>query len=284
VIDVRGLRYTYAGAPVSAVRDLTFRVEKGEVFGFLGPSGAGKSTTQKILIALQRDYEGAVTVLGRDLREWGADYYEHIGVSFEFPNHYLKLTARENLALFRGFYRHSTESPESVLEAVGLTEDADKRVGAYSKGMRIRLNLARALLHQPKLLFLDEPTAGLDPATARAVRLLIQSKQDAGTTVFLTTHDMTAADALCSRVAFIVDGEIRLVDTPDVLKRRYGQRAVRVTFGSDTRNEHQEFSLDGIADNADFLTLLRRPDLRTIHTLETTLEDVFVQVTGRGLA
>ena len=284
MIEARGLGYTYPGAQAPAVRGLTFRVEKGEVFGFLGPSGAGKSTTQKILIALQRDYEGTVTILGRDLRQWDADYYEHIGVSFEFPNHYLKLTARENLELFRGFYGRATASSESVLEAVRLAEDADKRVGAFSKGMRIRLNLARALLHRPELLFLDEPTAGLDPATARAVRTLIRSKQDAGTTVFLTTHDMAAVDALCSRVAFIVDGEIRLVDTPEALKRRYGRRAVRVTFGSDARADQQDFPLDGIAGNGDFLTALRRADLRTIHTLETTLEDVFVQVTGRGLA
>jgi fluoroquinolone transport system ATP-binding protein len=116
------------------------------------------------------------------------------------------------------------------------------------------------------------------------VRNLIRSKQDAGTTVFLTTHDMTAADALCSRVAFIVDGEIRLVDTPEALKRRYGQRAVRVTFAAGAPPEQQDFPLDGIAGNADFLAALRRTDLRTIHTLETTLEDVFVQVTGRGLA
>jgi fluoroquinolone transport system ATP-binding protein len=284
MIDVRGLRYTYPHARVPAVRGVTFRVEKGEVFGFLGPSGAGKSTTQKILIGLQRDYDGTVTVLGRDLHEWGADYYEHIGVSFEFPNHYLKLSALENLALFRSLYRQPTESPESVLEAVGLAEDADKPVGTFSKGMRIRLNLARALLHRPEILFLDEPTAGLDPVTARALRMLIRSKQEAGTTVFLTTHDMAAADALCSRVAFIVDGEIRLVDRPDALKGRYGQRAVRVTCGSGAGADQQDFPLNAVADNHEFLALLRRADLRTIHTLETTLEEVFVQVTGRGLA
>jgi fluoroquinolone transport system ATP-binding protein len=114
--------------------------------------------------------------------------------------------------------------------------------------------------------------------------MLIRSKQEAGTTVFLTTHDMAAADALCSRVAFIVDGEIRLVDRPDALKERYGQRAVRVTFGSDAGADQRDFPLNAVADNPEFLALLRRADLRTIHTLETTLEEVFVQVTGRGLA
>jgi len=284
MIEVRGLRYTYPGGREPAVRDLTFSVQKGEVFGFLGPSGAGKSTTQKILIALQRDYQGSVTVLGRDLHDWGSDYYEHIGVSFEFPNHYLKLTALENLTLFGSLHARPSESPEAVIEAVGLAEEANKRVEAFSKGMRIRLNLARALLHRPDVLFLDEPTAGLDPVSARIVRDLIRQKQKAGTTVFLTTHDMTAADALCTRVAFIVDGQIRLVDRPDTLKHRYGRRAVRVMFGPDTAPSHLDFPLSGVADDPAFLALLRRHDLRTIHTMETTLEDVFVQITGKALS
>ena len=284
MIDVRDVRYTYPGASEPAVRALSFAVEQGEVFGCLGPSGAGKSTTQKILIGLQRDYEGTVTVLGRDLREWGSDYYEHVGISGELPNHYLKLTARENLTLFGSLYAGPTETPDAVLQAVGLAGDADKRVKAFSKGMKIRLNLARALLHRPTLLFLDEPTAGLDPTTARTVRRLIRQKQEAGTTVFLTTHDMSVADALCSRVAFIVDGEIRLVDRPATLKQHYGRRAVRVAFGRQEAEDHRDFSLEDVADDPEFLDLLRRDDLRTIHTLETTLEDVFVQVTGRALA
>jgi fluoroquinolone transport system ATP-binding protein len=141
MIEVRQLRYTYHGAHEPAVRDLSFDVQKGEIFGFLGPSDAGKSTTQKILISLQRSYEGSVTVLGRDLREWGSDYYEHIGVSFEFPNHYLKLRALENLRLFASLHATPSESPDTALEAVGLAGDAHTRVEALSKGMRIRLNL-----------------------------------------------------------------------------------------------------------------------------------------------
>ena len=284
MLDVRDLRYTYPGAAEPALRGLSFRVGEGEVFGFLGPSGAGKSTTQKVLIGLQRTYEGAVTALGRDLRDWGSDYYERVGVAFELPNHYLRLTARENLAFFRALYAGPTETPEAVLEAVGLAEDADKRVGAFSKGMKIRLNLARALLHRPALLFLDEPTAGLDPVTARAIRVLIREKQETGTTVFLTTHDMTVADALCDRVAFLVDGAIRLVEAPRVLKRQYGRRAVRVEVGPEEAPERHDFPLDGLADDPAFLGLLRRDDVRTVHTLETTLDEVFVQVTGRALS
>ncbi|MDX1530454.1 MAG: ABC transporter ATP-binding protein [Rhodothermales bacterium] len=282
MIDVHDLAYTYPGADAPAVRGLSFRVEDGEIFGFLGPSGAGKSTTQKVLTGLLRGYGGRVRVLDRDLADWGPDYYERVGVAFELPNHYLKLTARENLAYFGALYRGPTEPPEAVLDAVGLGDAADQRVGAYSKGMKVRLNLARALLHRPALLFLDEPTAGIDPVTSRRIRALIQEQREAGTTVFLTTHDMAVADALCDRVAFLVDGAIRLVGAPRALKHRYGQRAVRVEYGPPEAPQHRDFPLDGLADDPAFLTTLREP-VQTIHTLETTLEDVFVQVTGRAL-
>jgi len=283
VLEVENLSYIYAHSSTPAIRGLSFGVAQGEIFGFLGPSGAGKSTTQRILIGLRRGYAGSVTVLGRDLTHWKGDYYEHIGVSFELPNHYVKLTARENLALFASLYAPPTHSPEEVLKAVDLVEHADKPVAALSKGMRVRLNLARALLNRPEVLFLDEPTAGLDPVTAKAIRGLIRQQQDAGVTVFLTTHDMAVADALCTRVAFIVEGEIRVIDRPAVLKQRYGRRAVRIEVGRGPEESVYEFPLEDIADNAAFLALLRRPDLQTVHTLETTLDEVFVQVTGKSL-
>jgi fluoroquinolone transport system ATP-binding protein len=258
-------------------------VERGQIFGFLGPSGAGKSTTQNVLIRLLDGYEGSIVVLGRDLRAWDKNYYRRIGVAFEAPNHYLKLTARENLRLFAGLYG-AAESPGGLLERVGLAGDADKPVSEFSKGMRGRLTLARALLHRPELLFLDEPTAGLDPVTARRIRHVIRSARDAGATVFLTTHDMTTADELCDRVAFLVDGEIAALDTPRALRLAYGQRVVRVEAMRDGRSTAQEFPLEGVGSNTEFLGLLRSGSIETIHTLETTLEDVFVQVTGRALA
>jgi fluoroquinolone transport system ATP-binding protein len=284
VIDVRDLVYTYAGANTPAVDGASFRVERGEVFGFLGPSGAGKSTIQKVLIRLLRDYRGSVTVLGRDLGAWGSDYYERIGVSFELPYHYHKLTALENLTYFRALYAGPTEEPRQLLELVGLGEEADKRVGAFSKGMRMRLSFARALLHRPELLFLDEPTSGLDPGTSRRIRDLIAERREAGTTVFLTTHNMTVADELCDRVAFIASGRIVLVATPRALKLQHGERTVRVEFGPDGQTEHRTFPLDGLGENEAFLGAIRRPDVQTIHTQETTLEEVFLRVTGRPLS
>lgn len=204
-------------------------------------------------------------------------------MAFESPNHYLKLTARENLELFSGLHGGACEKPETLLERVGLIEDADKRVAEFSKGMRGRLTLARALLHRPELLFLDEPTAGLDPVAARRIRRVILDARSAGATIFLTTHDMVTADELCDRVAFLVEGRIEAIDEPRKLRLAHGRRCVKVESDDDGARSTREFSLDGLADNEAFLSTLRSPRVETIHTLETSLEDVFVSVTGRRL-
>ncbi len=283
MITVKNLSFTYAGGHKPAIRNLNFVVEPGEIFGFLGPSGAGKSTTQKILNGLLKDYQGQISVLGKELNTWRADYYEHIGVSFELPNHYLRLTALENLNYFRSLYSGLTEDPKKLLEMVGLQEDGDTLVGQYSKGMRMRLNFVRALLHKPELLFLDEPTSGMDPVNAKLIKDLIQSLKDQGRTIFLTTHNMNVADELCDRVAFLVDGEIKLIDTPRALKVRHGQRRIQVEFGLNGQWQQQEFALDGLGRNPEFMNLLQRDDIQTIHTQETSLERIFIQVTGQEL-
>jgi fluoroquinolone transport system ATP-binding protein len=283
MITARELTFTYPGTAAPAVRNLAFDIQPAEVFGFLGPSGAGKSTTQKILIGLLKGFQGQITIMGRDLTAWGPDLYEQIGVTFELPNHYLRLTGRENLNYFRSLYSGETEDPDRLLAMVGLDGDADKRVGEYSKGMQARLNFVRGLLNKPKLVFMDEPTAGLDPVNAANIKDIVRRLQSEGVTIFLTTHDMTVADELCDRVAFIVDGEISVIDPPQDLKLRYGQRTVRVAYRVNGQLEQQEFSLDGLADNADFLTALRNNRIETIHSQETTLERVFIRVTGKEL-
>lgn len=283
MIQVRGLEYTYAGAQETVLRGLEFEIGAGEIFGFLGPSGAGKSTTQNILIGLLKGYEGSVLVMGRELRDWPEDYYERIGVSFELPNHYLKLTGSENLRYFRSLYEGETEDPQNLLELVGLADSADLPVGQYSKGMKARLNFARSLLPRPEVLFLDEPTGGLDPGNARRVKDIILERRDRGTTIFLATHDMTVADQLCDRVALIDEGEITLVDAPESLKLRYGERVVVVGYQENGVDRERQFPLDGLGDNEEFLQILRSHDIRRIHSLETTLERVFLEVTGREL-
>ena len=283
-IEARAFSFSYPGADRAAVRGITFAVHRHEIFGFLGPSGAGKSTTQNVLIRLLDGYQGQIAVLGKNLRAWDRTYYRRIGVSFEAPNHYLKLTALENLRLFAGLHGGTTEPPEELLRRVGLYDDRDKLVAEFSKGMRGRLTLARALLHRPELLFLDEPTAGLDPVTARLVRQLIREIRDGGATIFLTTHDMGTADELCDRVAFLVDGAIAALDSPRALRLAHGRRIVRLESLHNGSRAVREFPLDGLADNPEFVSALRAGGIETMHTLETTLEDVFVQVTGRTLA
>lgn len=283
MVQASQVTFTYARATRPAVRGLTFSIASGEIFGFLGPSGAGKSTTQRVLIGLLRGYGGRVEIFGQDLVQQGSGYYERIGVSFENPNHFLKLTGRENLQYFAKLYSGSTHKPQDLLDRVGLSGDGDALVGQYSKGMKCRLSVARALLHKPELLFLDEPTAGLDPVSARRIKDLILDQKRSGKTVFLTTHNMAVAEELCDRVAFIVDGEIRLMDAPHELKLRYGRPRVLVQWRADGVLQSTEFGLESLADDPDFLRLLRSGTVQTIHTQEATLEKVFIQVTGRGL-
>jgi len=283
MITVDQMTFTYAGAPTPAVSDLSFSIARGEIFGFLGPSGAGKSTTQKILIGLLKGYAGRVAVLGKDLAAWGSDYYERIGVSFELPNHFLKLTALENLAYFAALYRGPTRDPQELLELVGLGQDGKLPVGQFSKGMKNRLNVARALLHDPELLFLDEPTSGLDPVNAHRIKELIRAQQQAGKTIFLTTHNMAVAEGLCDRVAFMVAGQVKLIDAPRALRLRYGVPTVRVEHQANSHTMCEEFALAGLGGNSAFLDLLRSGAVQTIHTQETTLEDIFIRVTGKRL-
>ena len=284
MIDVNGLVFTYPGAKEPAVNDLEFSVGDGEIFGFLGPNGAGKSTTQKVLIGLLRKYGGKVNILGRESRDWGSELSEQVGVGFELPVHFGRLTARENLSYFASLYEGETEDLDHLLEQVDLLKEADVRVERFSKGMRVRLSFARAILCRPRLLFLDEPTTGLDPLSARRIKDLILEHRERGATVFLTTHDMATADEICDRVAFLVDGRIALIDAPRELKVRYGERRVRVEYRLNGALEERDFPLEGLAENQAFLTALREPSLQTVHTQETSLENIFIRVTGRELA
>ncbi len=282
MIIVEDLVYTYPSASEPTLGGLNFELADGEILGFLGPSGAGKSTTQKILIGLLEGYQGRAEVLGKEVRDWGPELYETIGVSFEAPNHHLRLTARENLEHFGALYEGERLDPMEVLQWVDLQDDADKRVSEFSKGMKIRLNVARSLLHQPKLLFLDEPTSGLDPVNAKRVKDLVRRLQSEGTTVFVTTHDMSVAEALCDRVAFICEGRIAALDTPQALEKRYGTRTLVVEYGAPT--ERETFELDGLGDDPRFGELLRSgARIETMHSQETTLENVFIEVTGQRL-
>ncbi|KAA1249652.1 ABC transporter ATP-binding protein [Mycobacterium simiae] len=285
VVRVQELTFTYPKAPAPAVNGMDFTVGRGEIFGFLGPSGAGKSTTQRILIGLLGGHGGEVTVWGKEPAAWGSDYYERIGVSFELPNHYQKLTGLENLGFFASLYAQPTLDPMQLLDAVGLADDAHTRAGKYSKGMQMRLTFARSLLNDPELLFLDEPTSGLDPVNARTIKGMIRDLKARGRTVFLTTHDMATADELCDRVAFVVDGKIVALDRPAELKIARSRRLVRVEYrGGDGGLRAAEFPMDTLADDPGFHEVLRSHHVETIHSREASLDDVFVDITGRRLS
>jgi fluoroquinolone transport system ATP-binding protein len=277
VIRVAGLRVRYPAAARDAVAGIDLTVAAGEVFGLLGPNGAGKSTTQRVLTGQHHHYSGGVEVLGKPVDQWGRTLYERIGVGFELPAYFPKLTARENLAAFAALYRRPTERPEQALATVGLAEAADQRAATLSKGMKMRLNLARAILHRPDVLFLHAPTSGLEPANAAEVRAVIRAQADAGRTVFLTTHDMPAVEQLCTRVAFMRDGAIVAIDTPRNHRLAYGHRSVTVEYTEDGRLRHTEFPA---ADDPGLLALLATGRVQTVHTREAALADVFIAVTN----
>ncbi|XSG83277.1 MAG: ABC transporter ATP-binding protein [Methyloligella sp. ZOD6] len=281
-IRVENLAFRYRGQDRPAIKGVSFSVGKGEIFGLLGPSGAGKSTLQKVLTRQQRRFDGTVQVLGKQLAAWNRDYFEAIGVGFELPNHYVRFTAVENLRFFASLYSRKSRDPLELLALVGLRDAAHKRVETFSKGMRMRLNFVRAIQHDPEILFLDEPTAGLDPVNAQTIKKIIAELRGAGKTVVLTTHNMNDVDQLCDRVSFMVDGRFAALNAPETLKANYGRRTVRVTYGRDAV-ETEEFPLDALADNAQFHAILKAGEVRSLHSQEASLDQVFSDVTGASL-
>jgi fluoroquinolone transport system ATP-binding protein len=279
MIEVENLKFKYKNESNYALKGVSFKISKGEVFGFLGPSGSGKSTTQKILFNLLKDYEGSAKINHIETKKWGRDLYQKIGVGFELPNHYLKLSALENLNFFAAFYEN-TLNPMALLERVGLHQDANKKVGEFSKGMKMRLNFVRAVMHQPEMLFLDEPTSGLDPSNAKIIKDWILDLKKEGKTIFITTHQMHDADELCDQVAFLAEGEIKALDSPKNLKMKFSKNTLKVNLAN---GETHSFGLNNIGRNADFLQLISNHPILSMHSEEANLDEVFIKVTGKSL-
>ena len=281
MITVKNLQYTYPGNQEPTLKGLDFEIQEGEVFGFLGPSGSGKSTAQKVVYKILTDYKGEVSINGKMLHQWDQAYFENIGVGFELPNHYLKLSGKENLQLFRSFYPNNEHIPmEELFDMVDMQAAMDQQVSAYSKGMKMRLNFIRAIQHQPDILFFDEPTSGLDPVNARKIKEHILELKRQGKTIFVTTHSMETADFICDRVAFIVEGEIVTIDTPAQLKKQYGKEAVVVET---VDGKQEEFALAQIGQNQAFLDFIKNTEVKSMYTLDASLEEVFIKVTGKSL-
>ena len=270
MIDVKNLRFSYKKGR-ETLHGLTFAVDDGEIFGFLGPNGSGKSTTQKILTGILGGYCGEALLFGQKPDAHPMDFRSQIGVLFEFPYLYTNLSALDNLNYFASFYPAGRRrNAAELLEMLEFKKDfLRKPVSSYSKGMRQRVSMARALIHNPRLLFLDEPTSGLDPSGAVLFRKIIEEERRKGTTVFLTTHNMLDADLLCDRVAFIADGEINALDTPQKLKEQKNSNMAEVTYLYENKRCTVSVELSRLS--------------RVIHTKEPTLEDIFIQYTGKGL-
>jgi len=277
--ELKNVSFRYYKKRPYVIENLNLAIKQGTIFGLLGPSGAGKSTTQKIMSKLLNDYEGEIRYFGKDLKSFGKSFFEDIGVGFEMPVHFNKLTAMENLAFFANLYRRHIDY-EQLLVRVGLGEAKNQQVGQYSKGMKARLNFVRALLNDPQVIFLDEPTNGLDPSNARIVKDIILEEKAKGKTIFISTHLMGDVEELCDEVAFIAKGKVLETSSPKLLKLKYGKRELQVEY-LDGEKPHQEtYPLDGIGTNANFLDIAKNKKIVTIHSLETTMENIFIDVVG----
>jgi len=283
MIEVKNLYHSYSNDSEYAVNDVSFNVSQGEIFGFLGPSGAGKSTTQNILTGLLSLQQGVATVGGELVHRRSQKMFNSMGVSFEQPNVYKKLTAIENLEFYSKMFSVPTEDPRKLLKMVGLEGSMHKKAGSFSKGMLQRLVFCRSLLNKPLVWFLDEPTSGLDPATAEIIKGIIKARKNEGSTIFLTTHNMQIADELCDRVAFINDGELKALDSPRELKLKYGKQLIHVEYMQNSKLEKVQLSMIEKRDKNRLKTLIDNEQIDTMHSQEATLEQVFIKLTGRGL-
>jgi fluoroquinolone transport system ATP-binding protein len=283
MIKVEGLYHSYNNDTQYAVKDANFEVPQGEIFGFLGPSGAGKSTTQGILTGLLQLQKGNVQVAGYDVKHLSRSMFNKIGMSFEQSNVYSKMTAKENLDFYAKLFDVPTQSAEDLLKLVGLGGKEKMKAEEFSKGMKHRLTFARSMINNPELWFLDEPTTGLDPAIAADIKDIIREQNNKGVTIFLTTHNMYIADELCDRVAFIVDGEIQLIDSPKNLKLAYGEQLVEVEYEDKGEIVSDTFSTVLDEDKKRLQDVIATHSIQSMHTKEATLEEIFIKVTGRGL-
>ena len=281
VIEVKDLFFSYTKIPF--LKDINFTVNKGEIFGFLGPSGAGKSTLQKVLTGLCTNYEGTARILGIDSNKHGKDFYEKIGVDFEFPSLFEKLTARENLDYFASLYSGETRDVDELLKEVGLYEHADKKVSDFSKGMKSRLNFIKSLVHNPEILFLDEPTSGLDPNNAKIMKDMIMKEREKGKTIIITTHNMQDATELCDRVVFIVDGQMKALDTPHNFIMKRGAAKVTYSYMENGKEQSNTSVLSELSDDMLLKELISGNRIIAIHSAEPTLSDIFMELTGAQL-
>ena len=278
IISMKNVRKDFKAN--TAIRDLTFDVKKGEIFGFLGPSGAGKTTTIKILTSQLIPTSGEAKVFGKEVYANKKDIFKNIGILSDNSGVYDRLSVWDNLMLYAKINGVPKKNIQEILEKVGMSDSIKKEVKKLSKGMKQRLMIARAVLHKPKLLFLDEPTSSLDPGTTLEIHKLLRKLNEEGTTIFLTTHNMLEADKLCSRVAFLNNGEIVEIGSPERLKLKYTTDEIKVILKGD--NKKVMLKNDGDS-GLKIKSWMENGQLASIQSMEPTLEQIFLSLTGREL-
>lgn len=277
IIEVNRLSKKYRQRTV--VDELSFKVEPGQTLGLLGPNGAGKTTTIRMLMGLTKPTSGSATIFGLDLTTQLKQIHSRIGVVFEKPNLFENLSGYENLATFCRLYRQPLSLIKPLLERMNLWERANEPVKVYSKGMRQRILILRALIHQPRLLFLDEPCSGLDPVSARIIRDYLLELKQSGVTILLTSHDMEEVDELCDLIGFINNGKLMVLSDKNRLKTEYGSCSLKVTY----RNEDQPIQEIMTPTPENFLRLSELYSMGRIislHSMEASLSDIFQKLSA----
>nr|WP_208459533.1 ABC transporter ATP-binding protein [Clostridium botulinum] len=263
-----------------ALKNLTFSIEEGEIFGFLGPSGAGKTTTIKLLTSQLIPTSGEIKIFGKNVYSNKREIVKNIGILSDTSGMYERLSVLDNLMLFANINDVRKENILEILDRIGMKETAKKEVKKLSKGMKQRLMIARAVLHKPKLVFLDEPTSSLDPGTTLEIHKLLRKLNDEGTTIFLTTHNMFEADKLCDRVAFLNDGEIVDIGDPQALKLKYTNDDIKIILKDGSKEIMVKNNPEGALKIKGWI---EKGQLIAIHSMEPSLEKIFLDLTGREL-
>ncbi|WYP26466.1 ABC transporter ATP-binding protein [Alkalihalobacillus sp. FSL W8-0930] len=278
VIEVNGLKKTFGSH--TAIKNVTLHVKKGEIFGLLGPSGSGKTTTNKILTGELSPTSGEVNVLGMTSSKFGsASFRSKIGILSDNSSLYERLTVYDNLKLFCKLYGVPVSQIDVLLKEVNLQDDGSRIVSKLSKGMKQRVLLAKALIHKPELVFLDEPTSALDPGNMTHIHRGLQRLNEAGTTIFLTTHNMEEATELCDRVAFLHEGELQEVDSPSALRYKYSTGAFHVET-----HDGEQMVIKNKPENANQIQqLIATNQVKSMHSDHPTLGQIFLKVTGKEL-
>jgi ABC-type multidrug transport system ATPase subunit len=277
MIRLAGLRVLYGS--FAAVDGLDLEIKSGELFGLLGPNGAGKSTTIRVLIGQRRPSAGSVTIAGFDVvRDW-AEIKPRFGYVPDRENHFEEFTGRKNLEFFAQLYGVPRRRAQDVLEMVELEEAGDLAVRGYSLGMRKKLLLARALLHEPPILYLDEPTANLDIHSAEVVHRILRERVKCGATIIMTTHDMDEVEKICDRVGIVCRGKLVALDSPLTLKQAHTERKADVIR---TDGERLVFDLDAEADRKRMAALIESGAAASVRTREFDFHATFLKLTGQA--